>query len=398
VSHSGVAGSRIISPPGVPVLAIAASLSARSGGATSAALGLHEALIGQGSRCQLWGSDAYMEPHQSARLASIPNVRIFRCSRPRPLELSWGLLLELVRHLWRTRRHDGVIILHGAWLAQTLLAAQICARSRKRLFLIPHGSLESYEFAQKRWLKRLVGGWLLRSLPASIAVIATAQAEVDGIKVRLPRRAVHVLPLGLADSWLSTRTRPPQSGRPFVVGHVGRFADKKRLDVLLSAAVLAAERGSNDLVLIFGGAPDDKIAPKLVARSAEAPARLSVRFLGEVTEMLTATYDHLDLFCLPSENENFALAVAEALCRGVPVVITRQVALHELVDSAGCGVVLDAPDVAGLAAAIERFAGDRRYWTACSERAHAAARRHLIWSSVIPQWIGVLFGQASVAS
>ncbi len=66
-----------------------------------------------------------------------------------------------------------------------------------------------------------------------------------------------------------------------------------------------------------------------------------------------------DVFVLPSRDENFGMAVVEAMAHSVPTVVTRGVAAHEYVDASGGGVTVgDTADA--LAEGIRQMlAGDR---------------------------------------
>jgi glycosyltransferase involved in cell wall biosynthesis len=62
-----------------------------------------------------------------------------------------------------------------------------------------------------------------------------------------------------------------------------------------------------------------------------------------------------DVFCLPSHQENFGVAVAEALSVGLPVCISSAVNISELVEKSGAGLV--HPDtLSGTIDALSRWA------------------------------------------
>jgi len=72
------------------------------------------------------------------------------------------------------------------------------------------------------------------------------------------------------------------------------------------------------------------------------PLNNRVRFAGFVAgDAKQALFDCCDIFVLPSEDENFGLAAAEAMAAGMAVVLTRGVALSEAVADAQAGLVIE---------------------------------------------------------
>ena len=64
-----------------------------------------------------------------------------------------------------------------------------------------------------------------------------------------------------------------------------------------------------------------------------------------------------DLFVLPSYQENFGIAVVEAMACGMPVVISDQVNIHDEITESGGGEVVSA-QMEPVAAAISRWLAD----------------------------------------
>ena len=60
-------------------------------------------------------------------------------------------------------------------------------------------------------------------------------------------------------------------------------------------------------------------------------------------------FQNAAVFCLPSSQENFGVAVAEALSTGCPVVLSADVALAPLVADYGAGEVVDGRDPESIA-------------------------------------------------
>jgi glycosyltransferase involved in cell wall biosynthesis len=83
-----------------------------------------------------------------------------------------------------------------------------------------------------------------------------------------------------------------------------------------------------------------------------------------------------EVFVLPSHQENFGIAVAEALAVGRPVLISQRVNIWREIVDAGAGFA-EADTIAGTQALLERWlALPARERAAMGERAHRCYREH----------------------
>ena len=100
----------------------------------------------------------------------------------------------------------------------------------------------------------------------------------------------------------------------------------------------------------------------------------NVVFTGFVNQSeLPALYAASDIFVLPSEHEPWGLAVNEAMCAGLPVVVSREVGCAlDLVQDGVNGYTPAAGDIEGLA--LRSRAPDRRRRPAATARSRPASR------------------------
>jgi glycogen(starch) synthase len=144
------------------------------------------------------------------------------------------------------------------------------------------------------------------------------------------------------------RARPPAPRTPDprtpLVLFLGRVTDQKGPEVFLEAAARVLTLAPDVRFVVCG--TGDRLAPA-VERAAELGIARRVRFTGfleraDVERMLGLA----DVFVLPSRSEPFGIAPLEAAAAGVPVIVSRQSGVSEVLIGA---LKFDAWDVEGLA-------------------------------------------------
>jgi glycosyltransferase involved in cell wall biosynthesis len=157
--------------------------------------------------------------------------------------------------------------------------------------------------------------------------------------------------------------------RPTVLS-VARMYPRKRLEDLLRAAAVLRARIPDVQVRIVGEGPE---SARLRALHRELGLADTAVLLGEVTRRtLAVEYMSAHCFCLPTVQEGFGLAFAEAMAAGLPVVACRAAAVPEIVEDRRTGLLVDPRSPGELAAALERLLTDQKLG---EEFGRAAARR-----------------------
>lgn len=280
-----------------------------------------------------------------------------------------------------------ILHLHTLWSPLCAMAARAARAARMPYVLSPHGMLDPWSMRQKAAKKRLY--WRLvegRMARGAARIVYTTAAERD-----LAVRSVGaigesaVIPLGadappgprdaLADAF--AKAHPDLAGTPLIV-FLGRLHPKKRPEAMV-AALPALRAEVPEATLAFVGTGEAEAALRQQAQAlgvADAVAVLGQRTGAAKWQALAAA----DLFVLPSRQENFAIAVAEALRIGLPVLLTRSVNIWQEVTEAGAGVALDEADLpASIATEAARLLRDPARREAMGKRAEALAARAFTW-------------------
>ena len=168
-------------------------------------------------------------------------------------------------------------------------------------------------------------------------------------------KPVTVVPYGVD----LARFQPVQNGArqsDVVVGAGARLSQEKGLDVLLRAVARLITAGRPLRVVLAGDGPE---RARLVRLAGELGIAERVLFLGEVPhEEVPAVLAGLDIFAMPSLAEGFGVAALEAQAMELPVVASNVHGIPDVVDDGRTGLLTPPGDVALLADAIDRLAGD----------------------------------------
>jgi glycosyltransferase involved in cell wall biosynthesis len=305
---------------------------------------------------------------------------------------------RLVRHPDLSRATSEAVasadIVHVAGLWEAIQhSAAVAARGRGIPYLFsPHGMLDPWSLARRKWIKRLYMVWRLREdLDRAAAIHYTCEVERDLVQPLRLHAPPIIEPNGLDLSEFQSlpspdvfraRHRQLAGGKPFVL-FLSRIDPKKGLDLLVPAF---ARLQKTDALLVIAG-------PDLVNYQAEVQRLASDQGIADrvlFTGMLRGT-ERIEalaaatLFVLPSYQENFGIAVIEALAAGVPVVISDQVNIHAEIAAAGVGGVVPT-QIEALAGEMQRWLTDPALYEAAKDRAPAFARDHYDWRQIAQRW------------
>jgi glycosyltransferase involved in cell wall biosynthesis len=299
-----------------------------------------------------------------ADLAALPSVTVHRVRRPLNRHLLGSpLLARAGRRVWRQLRASGVhAIVNGGncriaranWVhylhaADTGATAGSLAR-RARMRLARYHDLAAERLALRAARVVICNSRRTRADVIERIGIDAARAHVvyyggDAEKFSL----VSAEERGAAKARLSFPARP-------LVGFVGALGDRRKaFDTVFNAwaALCRRPEWDADLVVVGEGAE----LPQWRRRAVDAGLGERIRFMGfrmDVPEILAA----LDALVHPARYEAYGLSVREALCRGVPAIVSASAGVAEHYPSALADLLVGNPDDAEEVGA--KLAGWRR--------------------------------------
>lgn len=282
-----------------------------------------------------------------------------------------------------------MVHLHTMWSPLNYLVSRTCRfKANKPYVVSPHGMLDRYSMGQKKIKKRVYYAAIERHLVAGAsAMVFTSPAERDSIAVPAPNRSAYVIPLGV-DECPAPRTvlaagfraaHPHLSNRRLLT-FFGRVDPKKRPELAIEAlARLLSDNKPMSLLMVGPG--DERYLGDLKRLAVRLNVSEHVHFLGprygqDKWSILAASF----AFLLPSLQENFALALAEALQAGTPSILSRNVNIWQEVVEAGaayqCG---EGELINDMVAAISELDGNEALHARMSENARTLASTRYAW-------------------
>ena len=367
------------------ILHVIGSLAPRYGGPSVTSVEMCAALAERGHDVELFTTDS----DGRGRLPVLPDVsrsaggvqtRYFRVTPPRAYATSPALARALLR---RTADFD-VIHVHSLYLFHGLAACAIARRRNVPYIVRPHGTLDPYQRSIRSGRKALYT-WLIerRNLELAYGVHCTSEEERCHVNEAFPRARTFVVPLGVSlpapNDGVSRL--PAFEGRRLVT-FLGRLTVKKR-PVLLVEGFSRVAQAHEDAHLVLAGPDDEQLGSVAVARANELGISDRVSVLGPLDRAdAWRLLARSAAFVLPSADENFGVAAAEAMASGVPVVVTDRVALHGAVSRHEAGLVVESASAESLGVAIGRILANRDEAASMGANGRKLARSEFDWSTV----------------
>jgi len=299
-------------------------------------------------------------PHGDA-YQKIANCEVHPCG---PGKTNYGyspLLEEWLKANYQ--RFDGVIV-NGVWQFHGVAARRALA-GRKRYVVFAHGMLDPY-FKDRyplKHLKKLVY-WTLqesRNLNAAQAVCFTSEEEkrVAGQGFPFCRFRREVVPYGTmgpsGEPELLKRAffeEWPELQRKKYLLFLGRIHPKKGCDLLLKAFAQAA---NPEMHLVMAGPDETGLGADLKTLAVRLGIQDRIRWTGMLRgNAKWGAFYGAEAFVLPSHQENFGIAVADALACGVIPLISDKVNIAPDVAADGAGL-METDTLEGTVRLLEQF-------------------------------------------
>lgn len=232
-----------------------------------------------------------------------------------------GFSPDMKRHLLRSIKSGDVIHTHGLWMMPNVYPGAVARKTGAKLVMSPRGMLCKWSLGQRKYRKKIFGLLAQKGVIFKVDCMhVTAESEYEDVRNFGFSGPIAVIPNGVDIP--EERSCGRGDGYIKKIIFLGRIHKKKGIEKLLEVW----DRINNlheDWVLEICG-PGDGSYVKNIRSSIESMEGGRVSYRPPVYgEEKSRYYQSADLFVLPTESENFGVAVAEALAHGVPVIVTK---------------------------------------------------------------------------
>jgi glycosyltransferase involved in cell wall biosynthesis len=248
-------------------------------------------------------------------------------------------------------QYDAVVV-NGLWQYHSFATWRALRRLRKPYFVFTHGMLDPWfkrTYPLKHLKKWLYWPWAeYRVLRDAAAVLFTSEDErlLARESFWLYKAKEHVVAYGTADPptdrarliELFFAAHPALRDRKLLL-FLSRIHEKKGCDLLVEAFAAVASR-EPALQLVMAGPDQTGLLPQLQAQAQALGIADRITWPGMLQgDMKWGAFYASEAFVLPSHQENFGIAVAEALGCGLPVLISNKVNIWREISTDGAGIV-----------------------------------------------------------
>ena len=282
-----------------------------------------------------------------------------------------------------------LVIIHGLWQYSSYCTMKVIRELRRRgiqtpkVYIMPHGMLDPWfqRASSRRWkaLRNEVYWALVERQVVNEAdgLLFTCQQELELARTTFwgyrPKQEINVgygiLPPPACTEEITQAFRQP---RPYFL-FLSRIHEKKGVDILITAYQnLCKENPARAIPdLVIAGPGLESTYGQKVQSLVQNEYKEYISFVGMLSgdRKWGALYG-CEAFVLPSHQENFGIAVVEALACGKPVLISNQVNIWKEVDKEGAGLI-SVDEEAGVEGLIKN-------WLSLNELAKLEMRKKAI--------------------
>ncbi|MEQ1849623.1 MAG: glycosyltransferase family 4 protein [Candidatus Peribacteraceae bacterium] len=231
-------------------------------------------------------------------------------------------------------------------LTEKLLLTEWAQNQGIRVFWIEHDRIGRW-FTKNPWLSTL------KKLSAQSTTICVSELSRRlYLELGWPEDHTIAIQNGVPTSRQITKHQAPIAS--LSLGCLARLSPEKGVDVLIDAVMDMPEVS----LTIVGDGPDRGYLTTRIEEDARRHGEGHIRLLSRVQD-IDSWYASIDVLILPStDHDPFGLAAAEAMMRGIPVIVTDEAGIAGYLRNGHDAIIVPADSAPALQEAIDSLSDD----------------------------------------
>jgi glycosyltransferase involved in cell wall biosynthesis len=258
------------------------------------------------------------------------------------------------------------IIINGIWQYHSFQAPRTLKKLNISYEIFIHGMLDPWSIGNSPFkkIKKTIYFYLFEyySLKNAKNVIFTCEEEkrlasTAFKKIKFKAKIIRYGITSPPTQWLKSKLflkKYPSAKNKKIILFLSRIHPKKGLDLLLHAFSILYKNNPH-YILVIAGTGDISYINFLKKLSDKLGIADKIIWMGMVYgELKWSTFFSSDIFCLPSHQENFGIAIVESLSSGLPVLISNKVNIHYEISNHNAGIIFE-DNLQGLISALREW-------------------------------------------
>lgn len=308
----------------------------------------------------------------------------------------WKYSFAFHRALAKNAKDFDLIRITSVFLAASTLGTYYSKKFRKPYVISPRGSLMTETLKKKSFKKNLYLKFIEnRNLRDAIIHFTTEMEKNEYLNLKLSLKKAIIIPNGIdieefnkkvPQGFFRSKFKIPDDKK--IVLSLGRLSWKKGFNILIPAFAEVVKK-EQKAVLVIAGGDDEGYKKEIKKMIADCKLKVgeNVIFTGMIGgKDKIAAYQGSDVFVLPSYAENFGNVVLEAMCFGLPVIITKNVGIVPSVEKAGGGLVINK-DEHQLAEAILKILNNSDLAKKIGENGKKLVKTEFSWPKIAEEFL-----------
>ena len=261
--------------------------------------------------------EVHIITHASENPLSIDNCKVHNVSSYNPFN---GRFKNEVSKLIDMVKPDFVHV-NCCWRLECTLVQRLAQRRSIKVVLTPHGMLEPWIIKRHYWTRKLPALLLYQksAIKNADCLQATAESEKQNLLTLGYNSNIKVVKLGIDAESIAVKTSWKKSKRMLFLS---RVHIKKGINYLIEAADILRDELQGYKIIVAGEGDADYVA-SLKQQIMDKGLQNIIQLIGGVYgDKKWELFRTSDFFVLPTNSENFGLAIAESLASGTPVITT----------------------------------------------------------------------------